>query len=83
MEKNSKNQTETAACAQKNHQREMEFRLRQKTRPKMNKEGIGITIQEKSPIQKISKNQNEIAACEQKTTNENWKFVSNKKLGLE
>ena len=42
--KNNKNQSEIAACEQKNHKREIEIWFKQKTRPRMNYQWIGKTI---------------------------------------
>ena len=44
MKKKTENQCQNAACAQKNHPREMKIQFKQKTRPRMSCEWIGETI---------------------------------------
>ena len=54
-----------------------------KTRPGTDNEWIEQTISIKTDFKKKTENQCQNTACEQKTISEKWKFVSNKKLGLE
>ena len=85
--KKSENRCQNVACEQKTNSDKLKFGSNKRTRPKMNDEWIGKTIQtkkirSKKSKKKNSKNQSEIAACEQKTTSEKANFRSNTVFSL-
>ena len=82
--KKTENQRQNAACEQETTSKKEKFSSIKKTRPRLNYEWNGKTIQKKSSQRNLKKSENqvEMAACEQKTASEKAIFCSNIVLPL-